>query len=115
MLVDRGDDPAVCWIHEINVVVRVNIAVLADRRSPIAGYRAKLHVGGQSCSDGNTLLHRNRFDLLFNDILFDARSLLWRDLDGHALRKRVSGNKQAQRCRAGHYCTLHWTAPVSSP
>jgi hypothetical protein len=51
LLVDVVDDAAACRVDEVHAVVRVDVLVLAHRRTPVAWNGAELNIGRQGCAD----------------------------------------------------------------
>src|SRR5690349_18038976 len=58
--VELVDDLARGRLDEVHVIVRIDVAILRHRRTPVARHRAELHVSRKPRSDPELLAHRDR-------------------------------------------------------
>src|SRR5690348_191794 len=90
-LIDIVDDFTGRRVDEVNAVIRVDILVSADGRTPIRWHSAQLDIIREPAADGHPLFHGNPRHLLLDHVFLDARALLRIDLDFDALRERLAG------------------------
>lgn len=101
------DDAATCWINEVHALIRVVIAIATNRRSPVRRDFPKLDIGWYGGANPITLFRRYAWHLFLNDVLLDTRTLLGRNLDAHALSKRLARHYERHNCRARENYLLH--------
>src|SRR5262249_41758131 len=83
-LVHDVDDLTAGRLDEIDVVVRVHIAVLGHGRTPFRRNRAEFHVGRKPRPDAQALPDGDRSNALLHHVVLDARALLRREADSRA-------------------------------
>src|SRR5262245_65891477 len=96
-LIHDVDDLAAGRVDEIDVVVRVHVAVPGHGRTPICRNRAQFYVGGKPRSDGQALADGDRSKELPHHIVLDARALLRSEVDSEG----VGNAMDAERLEEG--------------
>ena len=85
-LVEFVNDGAIFRIHEIHVVVRVNVAILGHRRTPVRRNRAEFDISREPRSDADSFLRRDGRDPFLHDVFLDPSALLRCEADAGTYR-----------------------------
>src|SRR4051812_7056799 len=107
-LVDRRHDLTAARLHEVNVVVRIEVLVLRYAGAPVRRNRAQSYVGRKRRPNGNPLLHGHWRNLLRCYVLLNFCPLFRRDLHRRGLSECTRGE---ERCGRKDHKAFHSVPP----